>query len=203
MRYRGAFLPLLLLSLSGCASQAVVLKPDAIPFTAPAKEPSSPQTWSLWVAGARDSRDPGKTGPRAGTLFSRVWNTPSSAYVEPNPEVYVREQLARYLLKKGWEASGAATARALLYVDIEDFSFVEDPGVVWDHVGVRVVYSVRILNASNQEVGRVRLEGSSQFDTPLDTERELEKAFSAALSDTFEAFSRSDVLRAALAQTGG
>lgn len=206
MRNRSTLLFLFATSLAafgGCASQAVVLKPDPIPFATPAAGQNLPQTWSLWVAGARDNRAAGRTGPKAGVLYSRFRKTPQNAYVEPNPEIYVREQLARYLLKRGWEASSAGTARALLHIEVEDFSFVEDPGSVWDHIGVRVVYGVRILNAADQEVGRVRLEGASQFDTAGDTERAIEKALSSALADTFEAFSRSDVLRSALAQIGG
>ncbi|NTU60618.1 MAG: hypothetical protein HGA98_06130, partial [Deltaproteobacteria bacterium] len=110
---------------------------------------------------------------------------------------------SRYLLSRGWEASGANNARALLSVDVEDFSFVEDPGVVWDNVGVKVVYTVRISNPAGQEIARVRLEGAAQFESPWDTDRQLEKALSSALSDTFESFSRSEALKSALGQLGG
>lgn len=192
-----------LLACGGCAPNAVVLKPDPVPFayTGPGKQQA--QSWALWVADARDIREQGKSGPRAGTLYTRFRKAPQSAYVEPNPETYIREQLSRYLLAKGWEASGAASARALLHIDLEDFSFIEDPGVIWDNVGVRVVYTVRMTSASGQEIGRVRLEGAAQFESPWDTERQVEKTFSNALSDTFESFSRSEALRAALGQIGG
>jgi hypothetical protein len=192
-----------LLACGGCASQAVVLKPDPIPFVAGGSGQRSAAAWSLWVSQARDVREPGKSGPKAGTLYSRIRKSPQSAYVEPNPEVYIREQLSRYLLSKGWEASGSSSARALLHVEAEDFSFTEEPGSVWDNVSVRVVYTVRLFSPSGQELGHVRLEGASQFESPLDTERQLEKAFSSALADTFDSFSRSDALRSALAQIGG
>lgn len=192
-----------LLACGGCASQAVVLKPDPVPFVAGGSGQRSAPAWSLWVAEARDVRAPGKSGPKVGTLYTRFLKTPQSAYVEPNPEMYIRDQLSRYLLSKGWEASGAGSAKTLLHVEAEEFSFTEDPGSVWDNVGVRVVYTVRIFNASGRELAHVKLEGASQFESPLNTERQIEKAFSNALSDTFEAFSRSDALRSALAQIGG
>lgn len=191
------------LACGGCASQAVILKPDPVPFSLGTAAQKQSPSWSLWVADARDIRAPGKSGPKAGTLFSRFTKSPQSAYVDPNPEVYVREQLSRYLLSRGWEASGANNARALLSVDVEDFSFVEDPGVVWDNVGVKVVYTVRISNPAGQEIARVRLEGAAQFESPWDTDRQLEKALSSALSDTFESFSRSEALKSALGQLGG
>lgn len=183
------------LVLGGCAAQTVMLRPKPI-AAGPAEAPVG-HSWSFWVAEARDARAPEKAGPVVGTFYTRFRKMPQTVYVEPNPEVYLREQLSRYLLSRGWEASGEDTARAFLRVDLEDFSLVEDPGTVWNTVNLRVAYSVRVSDRSGKEVGRLRLEGGSQVLSPIDTERQVESGFRDAVTDTFDAMTRSDAFRRA------
>jgi hypothetical protein len=185
---------------SGCAQQAIIVRPGPILVAASGEAVRQGTPWSLQVVGARDVRPEGKTGSKIGTFFTRFDKTPEPAFLEPNPEVYVKEQLSRYLFAKGWEASGPAAASGDLSVELEDFSMVEDPGAVWDTVTVRVAYTVRISRTTGQEIGRVRLEGGAQTKTPLDTERQVEVAFRDAVADTLDALSRSEAFQKAVRQ---
>lgn len=188
--------------LGGCAPQAIIVKPGPVPTSgAPVAAPQG-QPWSIWVAEARDARVPEQAGNRIGTFYTRFTKKPQAGYLEPNPDVYLRQQLSRYLLSKGWEASSRENARALLKLEVEDFSMAEDPGAVWDSLNVKVVYVVRVEDLSGREIGKVRLEGGSQIKTPGDAPAQVESAFRSAVADTFDALTRSDAFRRALGATG-
>jgi hypothetical protein len=195
--FRRAFCLLLAAAaLGGCASQVVMLRPKSIPTAG--REAPQGHAWSLWVAETRDVRPPEKAGPIVGTFYTRLRKTPQTVYVEPNPEVYLKEQLSRYLLSRGWEASGPDKARALLRLEVEDFGLVEVPGAVWNTVDLRVVYTVRVSDRSGQEIGRLRLEGGSQVHSPIDTSRQVETGFRDAVADTFDALTRSEAFQRAV-----
>jgi hypothetical protein len=183
---------------TGCAQQAIILKPSPIATPAPVSREAA--SWSLWIAEARDVRPEGQTGSKVGTFYSRFRKTPQTGYLEPNPEVYVKYQLSRYLFARGWEASGPDTAKGYLRLSLEEFSMKEDPGSVWDATDVRVAYTVVISNRAGQEFGRVRLEGGAQAKSPLDTTRQVENAFRDAVADTLDALSRSEAFQKAVGQ---
>ncbi|MBI5018070.1 MAG: hypothetical protein HZB55_21610 [Deltaproteobacteria bacterium] len=187
-------------ALAGCAAQTVMLRPKPVPI-GPREAPQG-HAWSLWVAEARDVRPPDKAGPIVGTFYTRFLKSPQTVYVEPNPEVYVKEQLTRYLLARGWEASGPERARSVLRLEIEEFGLDEAPGAVWDTVNLRVAYSVRISDASGREIGRLRLEGGSQVRSPIDTPRQVENGFRDAVADTFDALTRSGAFQRAVGASG-
>lgn len=195
--------PLLLAGLLGaCAPQAVIVKPLPLATSgAPVAAPQG-QAWSIWVAEARDVRPAEKAGNRVGTFYTRFRKKPQAAYLEPNPEVYLREQLSRYLLSKGWEAASQEASRATLRIDVEEFSVVEEPGSVWDVETVRVAYLVHVLDRSGRELGRVRLEGGGQIRTPGDSQAQVEEGFRSAVADTFEALTHSDAFARALGAAG-
>jgi hypothetical protein len=183
---------------AGCAQQAIILRPG--PISPPAAAGGSGSPWSLWVAEARDVRQEGQTGSKVGTFYTRFSKTPQIGYLDPNPEVYVKYQLSRYLFARGWEASGPETAKGLLRLNVEEFSMQEDPGSVWDTTKVRVAYSVAISDRAGQELGRVRLEGGAETKSPFDTKRQVEGAFRDAVADTLEALSRSEAFQKAVGQ---
>lgn len=179
----------------GCAPQAVILNPGQVEMPENAKRFEGPAAWSLWVSGARDVRAPGKAGQKVGTLYTRFQQSPQTAFLDRNPEVYVKEQLSRYLLHRGLEASGPQTAKVDLTVDLEEFSMVEDPGALWDEITVRVAYTVNFSDTSGRDLGRVRLEGQAQVKSPLNSEKQTDKALGDALADTFDALARSEVFQ--------
>lgn len=195
----GLAIALVVVSLAGitlgCASKAVILSPGPVPMRSDVPRAEGPAAWSLWIAESRDVRSQEQAGQRLGTLYTRFEKTPQSAFLERNPEEYLREQLSRYLLHRGLEASGPQTARVFLSLGVEEFRLVEKPGAMWDEVTVRIVYSVRFSEPSGRDLGHVRLEGQAEVKSPLDTVKQTEKAFRGALSDTFEALSRSDIFQ--------
>ncbi len=187
----------------GCAPKAVILSPGAVPMRSDVPRTEGPAAWSLWISESGDARPEDKAGQRLGTLYSRFEKTPQSAFLNRNPEEYLREQLSRYLLHRGLESSGPQTARVHLSLSVEEFRLVEKPGAVWDEVTVRVVYSVHFADPSGRDLGHVRLEGQAEVKSPLDTVKQTEKAFRGALGDTFEALARSEIFQRILSGRGG
>jgi hypothetical protein len=189
-------LSLLLLCCAGCAPKAVILEPGPVVLV---PRQAAAEAGVLWVSDARDVRAANQAGPKVGTFFTTFRKAPQVVYVEPKPEIYVKDQLARHFFNIGLEAQTASAARGLVAVDLEEFSLVESPGSVWDEVRVRLAYTLRILDPSGQEVAKVRLEGGQKLKAPLDTKRQVEAAFRDALMDTFQSLSRSEAFRGALA----
>ena len=83
-------------------------------------------------------------------------------------------------------------------VDLEQCSVLENPGSVWDELTVRIGYSVRLMESGGRELGRVRLKGEAQRNSPMDTKAQTEAALREALADTFDALARSDVFQRAV-----
>lgn len=192
----------LALAAAGCAAKAVILAPVPVPMPSAPDRTEGPLAWSLWVAEARDVRPPDQAGQKLGTLYTRFENTPQAAFLDRNPSVYVREQLSRFLLHRGLEASAAERARVLLAVDLEECSLVEVPGAVWDELTVRVGYTVRMNSPSGQELGRVKLGGETQVKSPLGTDKQAAKALADALADTFNAFTQSEAFQTVTRTSG-
>ncbi|MBI5440789.1 MAG: hypothetical protein HY900_06220 [Deltaproteobacteria bacterium] len=182
--------------LAGCVGNSVMIEPGSLPLVPMAANEKRQEV--LWVSEARDTRPADRAGSKIGTLYTRVQKNPLPAFLHRKPEVYVKEQLGRFLFNRRLEAPNAGAAKAFVHVDLEDFSVTQDPGSVWSELKVRVAYTVRFIDRSGQELGRVRLEGSSQATTPFDPRAEIEKAFRDALADSFEALSRSGGLKAVL-----
>lgn len=191
------------LSLAACAPKAVILDPGAVPAAMDQAKAEGPAAWSMWVTDARDARPPERAGQRVGTLYTRFKNNPQSAFLKMPPEQYVREQLSRYLLHRGLEASGRDTAKVLLSVDLENFSLVEKPGAMWDELTVQVGYTVHFSDPTGRDLGRVKVESGAEVKSPLDSIKEAEKAFRGALSDTFQALTRSEAFQAVVKNLGG
>ncbi|MDW7711572.1 MAG: hypothetical protein SCH98_13970 [Deferrisomatales bacterium] len=189
---------LVLAAVAGCASKAVVLDPGPVPMPDGASRAEGGHAWSLWVAQARDVRPEGEAGQKLGILYTRFQKNPRGAYLEPSPADYVGEQLSRYLLHRGLEASTSQSARLLLTVDLEQCSVLENPGSVWAEITVRVTYTVHLAEAGGRELGRVRLQGEAQRKSPGDSKRQAEVALRDALADTFDALARSDVFQKAV-----
>ena len=192
LSFAPSFLALCLLA-GGCASKAVILAPGAVPMAEGTKQAGDAAAWSLWVSSARDART--EAGQRVGTLYTRFEKTPQPAYLEPAPAQYIQQQLSRYLLHRGLEASDAGRARYLLAIDVEEFKLQENPGSAWDELDVTVAYTVRVAHFDGREFGSVRLQGGSQRKSPMDTKRQAEEALREALSDTFDALTRSEVFQ--------
>jgi hypothetical protein len=184
--------------LGACSPKAVILTPGAVPMPEGQSQSEGQAAWSLWLSEARDVRPQAETGQKVGTLYTRFQKDAQVAYLEPAPAEYVREQLARYLLHRGWEASSAQNARLLLGVDLDQCSVMENPGSVWDELTVRVAYTVRLMDPGGRELGRVRLKGEAQRNSPVDGKGQSEAALRDALADTFDALARSDVFQKAL-----
>ena len=186
------FLTLAVLALwVGCATKAVVLSPGAVPMPADADRYDGPAAWSLSVSEARDARPPNKAGQRVGTLYTRFEKTPQPAFLEQNPEFYVKEQLSLYLLHRGLEASDPKSAKALLTVSVEEFSVTENPGSLYDEVVVAVGYTVHFADRENRELGVIRLEGSKQVKAAMKAKTDAEEAFREILADTFAGLTKS------------
>ena len=193
---RNTMLLTLFLTTAACAPKALILEPGPLPLV---PQPADRSEGVLWVSQTRDVRPEGQAGPKVGVLYSRFEKTPQVAYLEPKPEIYVKDQLARYLFNVGLEASQDA-ARGFAAVELEDFSLSEVPGSVWDEVKLRVAYTVRIYERSGREIANVRLEGTQQLKIPMDVERQIEAAFRDAVTDTFQSLSRSEAFKAALVE---
>lgn len=196
--FRIAVLSSLVGLLWGCAPKAVILTPGAVPMPEGQPQTEGQAAWSLWLSEARDVRPEAQSGQKVGTLYTRFEKNPQAAYLEPAPAEYVREQLARYLLHRGLEASSAQNARILLGVDLEQCSVLENPGSLWDELTVRVGYTVRLMEPGGRELGRVRLKGEAQRNSPLNGKEQSEAALRDALADTFGALWRSDVFQRAI-----
>lgn len=197
LRLSAAFLALSL-SAAGCSPKAVILAPGPVAMPEGAIQASGDAAWSVWVSAARDVRPEAQAGQRVGTLYTRFEKTAQAAFLEPAPAQYIQQELARYLLHRGLEASDAGRARFLLGVEVEDCTIQENPGAAWDELTVRVAYTVRITYADGREAGSVRLAGESQRKSPVDTKAQAEAAIREALADTFGALERSEVFQRAL-----
>jgi len=196
--YRIAVLSSLVGLLWGCAPKAVILTPGAVAMPEGQPRNEGQAAWSLWISEARDVRPEAQSGQKVGTLYTRFEKNPQVAYLEPAPAEYVREQLARYLLHRGLEASSAQNARILLGVELEQCSVLENPGSLWDELTVRVGYTVRLSEPGGRELGRVRLKGEAQRSSPVNGKEQSEAALRDALADTFGALERSDVFQRAI-----
>ena len=184
---------LALLLSAGCASRAVILAPGPIPVAADEGRVEGPLAWSVAVKEVIDARPQETQGERVGTLYSRVQGDPQAAFLDPSPPVYVKEQLSRYLLHRGLEASTPETAKVYLAVDLSEFALVVNPGRVWDEVLVRIAYTVRFSDRSGKDLGHVRLNAGKQIDVSLGSENQAKKAFREALAETFRSLAESDV----------
>ncbi|GAB4271416.1 MAG: hypothetical protein Kow0092_26130 [Deferrisomatales bacterium] len=198
--WRRAGVILLWGALAACAPGVVVLNPGPVAMPEGVSRVEGPAAWSFWVKEARDLRPADKAGQRMGTLYSRFRKEPRAVFLDRTPHTYVMEQLSRYLLHRGLEASGPSGARVMLGVDLEEFLLLEAPGTVLDELTVKVAYTVRFLDRQGQDLGRVRLEGISQVKSPLDGASEVEKALRSALTDTFEALYRTEITQGVLAR---
>jgi hypothetical protein len=179
---------------AGCAPNAMIIAPGELPLVAqPAGEKARGPL--LWVGSARDVRPQNRAGAKLGTLYTRIQKTPIPAFLDRNPELYVREQLGRFLFNRGLEAPGASAAAGFLSIELEDFSITEIPGSVWDEITLRIVYTVRFSDRGGREIGSVRLEGGSQITSPGNSRRALEEGFRGALAESFDSLARSEVFR--------
>ena len=135
-----------------------------------------------------------------GLLYPRLQREPQTVKVEPAPVLYVEEELRRFLLHRGLEASEVRRAKLRLRVELTDFSLAEKPGSVMDEITVRVEYTVRFVTPQGAELGSLRLEGSSIIQTPVSARRKAEEGFRSALADTFKSLLASDVFGRLLTQ---
>lgn len=185
------------LLLAGCAANSVVVEPGSLPLV-PMESRAEQKEAPLWVSGARDVRPADRAGPKLGTLYTRIQRDPLAAFLDRNPEVYVKEQLGRFLFNRRLEAPGAGAARVFAAIELEEFSATQLAGALWSEITVRVAYTVRLTDPAGNELGKVRLEGSAESRTPFAATAQVEKALRIAVTDTFEAFVRSPVLKSVL-----
>lgn len=189
---------LAILLLHGCAQKAIILDPGPVPFADSAESAQGAAAWSLWVGDARDARGAESSGQLLGTFYSRFGGEPQAAYLAVAPEQYVREQLSRFLLHRGLEASAPGKARAFLNLDLTEFSVTETPGTVWDEVAIRIAYTVWFKTADGTDLGHVKLVGGRDIQVPVNAAKETEKAVREALGETFPPLVRSDVFQRVL-----
>jgi len=180
-----------------CAPKAITLQPGKTEW-GEARDGGA-DAWSLWVAEAVDRR-PGASANKVGLLYPRLQREPQTVNMEPAPASYMEEELRRFLLHRGLEASEARRARLHLRVEVTDFSLKEKPGSVMDEITVRVEYTVRFVTPLGAELGSLRLEGSSIIQTPVSARRKAEEGFRNALADTFKSLLASDVFNRLLVQ---
>lgn len=188
-------LPLLfaLLCAAGCTSRAVIIAPGPVSMPSGESQFQAPEAWSVLLKDVADMRPPDKAGERVGTLYSGFRQTTQAAFLDPRPAAYLKEQLSRYLLYRGLEASTPESARLYLTAGLEEFALVQNPGHVWDDVLVRVAYTVRFQDRSGQELGQVRLAGSKEVNVAVGLESKVKEAFRDSLLETFKSLARSDV----------
>jgi hypothetical protein len=193
MRTSSMLLFLGILLFAGCASRTVILAPGPIPIAADEGRLEGPLAWSVAVKEVIDARPQETRGERVGTLYRGLQEKPQAAFLSPPPPVYVKEQLSRYLLHRGLEASAPEAAKIFLTVELTDFALVENPGRVWDQVLVRIAYTVRFSDRSGRDLGHVTLNAGKQIDVSLASETQAKKAFREALAETFRSLAESDV----------
>ncbi|RMG92290.1 MAG: hypothetical protein D6708_06730 [Candidatus Dadabacteria bacterium] len=187
----------------GCAPKAVILNPGPVPMQAEPGWADTAAAWSLWVRGAQDARPPEKAGQRVGVLYTRFEQTPQDVFLETHPAEYVAEQLRRYLLHRGLEASSQEKARMLVDVELQEFALEEVPGALLDEVGVRVAYTVSFVEPNGTVLAKVKVEAQNRVKVPVNAERRAEQAFREALLDTFRALDQSEEFRKVLGRLGG
>ena len=191
------------LGVAGCAPKAIVLSPGPVAMDAVRGRVEGPAAWSLWIRESRDARPPERAGQKLGVMYTRFEKAPQDVFLDLQPAEYLRDQLRRYLLHRGLEASSADKARAFLELELEAFALQEAPGAVWDEVTVRVAYTVAMFGPGGDEVGKVRLEAQKQVKSPGNSARQAEKAFREVLLDTFQALERSREFQELLRSLGG
>jgi hypothetical protein len=181
-----------------CAPTSIVLQPGKAEWGE--AQDGGADAWSLWVGEVKDLRTNAAEGTKVGLFYPKLVTEPQTVYVAPEPARYVRDELSRFLLHRGLEASAANRAKLHLRSELTDFSLVEKPGPVMDEITVRVEYTVRFTTPQGAELGSLRLEGSSIIRTPVSASRKAEEGFRDALSDTFEPLLASEVFGRALDQ---
>ncbi|NOY46268.1 MAG: hypothetical protein GXP50_12585 [Deltaproteobacteria bacterium] len=192
-----------LFSLWACAPKAVILDPGPVPMEAQPGWSDTPAAWSLWVRQVRDARPPERAGQRVGVLYTRFEKTPQDAFLEADPAAYVAQELRRYLLHRGLEASSQGKARIYLDLELREFSLEEVPGTVMDEIRVRVAYAVSFVDRGGNVLSKVKVEAENQVKSPGNTARRAEAAFREALMDTFRALAQSEEFRKVVARLGG
>ena len=183
---------------TGCAPKSITLQPGKAEWGA--AQDGGGDAWSLWVTEVVDLRNNAAEGAKVGLLYPNYQTEPQTAYVAPEPTQYVRDELSRFLLHRGLEASEGRRAKLHLRLELTDFSLVEKPGAVMDEIKVRVEYTVRFVTPQGAELGSLRLEGSSIVSTPISVPRKAEEGFRDALADTFAPLVASDVFVRAMNQ---
>ena len=195
----GLLLAVLALLVSGCAPKAVTLKPGEASWGD--VRDGGDQAWSLWVDEVRDLR-PGADGAKVGLFYPKFQSEPQTVYVKPEPARYVRQEMSRYLLHRGLEASEGRRAKLLLRVELTEFSLAEAPGSVMDEITVQVGYTVRFVDQRGSDLGHMRLQGSRIIQTPVAAQRKAEEGFRDALADTFDPLLQSEVFAKVMSQVG-
>ena len=188
----------LILLLAGCVPKTVTLQPGETSW-GDAQE-GGVDAWSVWVQEVRDLRPNAAEGAKVGLFHPRLQAEPQTVYVKPLPAEYVRNELSRFLLHRGLEASEQRRAKLLLRLELTEFSMAEDPGSVMDTITVRVEYTVHFLNQQQVELGSLRLEGSGIIQTPVSVPRKTQQAFRDAVADTFRTLAKNEVFGRALSQ---
>ncbi|MDF1553098.1 MAG: hypothetical protein P1P84_08560 [Deferrisomatales bacterium] len=184
---------------AGCAPTSITLQPGKTEWGA--AQEGGGDAWSLWVADVKDLRSTAAAeGAKVGLLYPNYQTEPQTAYLAPEPTRYVRDELSRFLLHRGLEASEGRRAKLHLRLELTDFSLVEKPGAVMDEIRLRVEYTVRFVAPQGAELGSLRLEGSRMIQTPISTRRKAEEGFRDAVSDTFAPLLASDVFVRAMNQ---
>lgn len=172
--------------LNGCASNKIMISPGDVTKTLSTPPALDDASWSMWVNPAVDKRNAAEEERIVGTLYTRFKKTPMKAYLDKNPARYLQEQLSKYLLRKGHEASSSELAKAFLTINLTKFEVSEVPGSVWDELNISLSYQVKFSDRNDRELGQVLLDAGSTTKTPLRTKPEIENAFRQALADTFE-----------------
>jgi len=172
--------------LNGCASNKILISPGEVTKTLSTPPALDDASWSMWVNPAVDKRDAADEERIVGTVYTRFKKTPIKAYLDKSPALYLQEQLSKYLLRKGHEASTPELAKTFLTINLTKFEVSEIPGSVWDELNISLSYQVNFSDRTDRELGQVLLDAGSTIKTPLRTKPEIESAFRQALADTFE-----------------
>lgn len=189
---------------AGCTQTGLLkIEPGLVDVTSPAAQPGISGRWTFWIRNVVDERGELLAGrPGIGTLDQRFAEANTTVELEQAPADYLRNQLSRFLLNRGMEASSQEKAAVYLDVYLTRFTVSRDSSTVLDKILFDVDYRVVFTAHTGEEIGTVRLpdgrwiKGVSLFGSKA----KIEALMRESLADSFKKLSETEIYSLAAAK---
>jgi hypothetical protein len=154
------------------------------------------EKWSFFVRDVTDAR-PGNVAATKtiGTADQRFSDDDATIELDREPTVFIREQVGRFLLLRGMEASSTERAKVFIDISLERFEVVRDSKSLAEKTTFYLGFSARFFTNGGDELGTVAL-AKNQWTkkvTPFGGEKALGELITNALVGALTSMEKSDI----------